>query len=236
MFVASDWHYTLKPGSSLYHLSDTYVREPFNNIRKSFEKLALASIFSELVLKAGSQQEGAQEGYGDLFRLHSNALFTLNECTQTDGEIPLLNAYVAKLLQWSGNQPRLHSCLECGILLEEIASDAQVNCLITNASWICLKCSAVDTRHIRNRGTESLAHSMLKLSARVVGDFQTSLKTPIRQVTAQFRAPLNEHRELFKFSEALYTYHIPGFDKKPLNGLRFLGLKSSLQFEAKNLQ
>ncbi|MEO5970112.1 MAG: DNA repair protein RecO, partial [Bdellovibrionia bacterium] len=137
LFVASDWHFSLKPGASLYHLSDTLVREPFNNIRKNFEKLTLASIFSELMLKTSfqeiGQQEGDQQGGGDLFRLHSNALTTLNEDNKTDIEIPLLNAYVAKLLQWSGNQPRLHSCLECGILLEEIAPHMEVNCLIANA-------------------------------------------------------------------------------------------------------
>ena len=224
LFVASEWHFSLKPGSSLYQLSEALVREPFDHIRKSFEKLTLASIFSELALRASVPEIGQEGGRSDLFRLHSNALFTLNETTQTDIEIPLLNAYVAKLLQWSGNQPRLQSCLECGILLEEISPHVEVNCLIANACWICLKCSAKGTRHIKNREGESLAHSMLKLSALVVGDFQTCLRTPIRQVAAKLKASVEEHRNLFKYSEALYIYHIPGFDKKALNGLRFLGL------------
>jgi DNA repair protein RecO len=216
LFVASDWHFSLKPGANLYNLSETWVREPFNNIRKSFEKLTLASIFSELMLKSSVKQEGVQEGSTDLFRLHSNALSALNESTDVDREIPLLNAYVAKLLQWSGSQPRLQSCLECGILLEDLAPDSEVNCLIADASWVCLKCSGAET---------------LRLSALTMADFQTCLRTPMRQVSGKLKASLNEHRKLFKFSEALYTYHIPGFDQKALNGLRFLGLAPSKNYQ-----
>jgi DNA repair protein RecO len=224
LFVASDWQFSLKPGASLYHLSDTFVREPFDNIRKDFEKLTLASIFSELVLKASAQQSGQLEGGSDLFRLHSNALSTLNEACLLGLEIPLLNAYVAKLLQWSGNQPRLQSCLECQRLLEDLDPKSQVKCVIANASWVCPQCSAQATRHIRDREGESLAHSMLGLSVLALTDFLMCLRTPIRQVVTKFKASLQDHRELFKLSEALYSYHIPGFDKKPLNGLRFLGL------------
>jgi DNA repair protein RecO len=224
LFVASNWDFTLKPGASLYHLSGAVVREPFDGIRKSFEKLTLASILSEIVIKASAQQGAEIQGGGDLFRLHSNALYFLNETPQADWEIPFLNAYMAKLLQWSGNQPRIQSCLQCSVLLDEIRPESRLKCILSSASWVCPECSSTTTRHIQNREDETLCQSMISVTARALGDFQMSFVTPIRQVVSRIQASKAEHQELFVFSEALFAYHIPGLDRKRLNGLRFLGL------------
>jgi hypothetical protein len=59
-------------------------------------------------------------------------------------------------------------------------------------------------------------------------DFLMSLVSPIRQIPAHASASLEDHKYLFKFIEALLVYHIPGFDRTPMKGLRFLGLESNL--------
>jgi hypothetical protein len=55
-------------------------------------------------------------------------------------------------------------------------------------------------------------------------DIHLSMTYPIRQAIHQFHALADEHRQLFRFLEALFTYHVPGFDQKSLKKLRFLDL------------
>ena len=268
-FAASEWIFTLKPGAELYSLREASIREPFEGLRKSFEKLSLASALNELMLKLAPQNEPCEE----LFRLHSNALAAINEkeaippaaSAYGDSEVILLNAYLGKLLQWSGNQPRLQSCLHCGVLLETLDPQVDLSCNVMDAGWICPKCREQGTYYsvpenvfgmkiqisssqktfleplapkglsgslyLQNHQNKSFHLSSLRVKSIALYDLHLSLYTPIRKVSSLIQASPAAHRQLFKFLEALYVYHIPGFDQKPLKSLRFLGLESTAQHQ-----
>ncbi len=225
IFAASDWMMTLKAGAELHHLLETHLRNSFEELRTDFTRLSLASVFNELMIKLAPKNEPCP----DLFRLHSNALSTLSLLKETQREIPLLNTYLVKVLQWSGNQPRIHSCFLCQTPLSEIPLETELSCLIADAGWICEKCRYQETRHIRERAGNLFQHTLLRITPASLWDFHLCLQLPIRQAPLHFKATLEEHKALFKFIEALYVYHIPGFDQKPINSLRFLGLESTLQ-------
>ena len=219
IFAASEWHFTLRPNADLCMLSEAHIREPFAGLRGDFTKLAVGSALNELILKMAPQHESSL----DLFKLHSNALSVLS--TAPDGsELAILNAYLAKLLQWSGSQPRLHSCLQCGVELESLAPQAEMNCLVADAGWVCPDCCANSTRHIQGQSTEGqkLHHTLLKLNKESIQDFQLSLSIPIKQVPQKIRVKTEKQRELFQFLEGLLIYHIPGFDRLPIKSLRFI--------------
>jgi DNA repair protein RecO len=218
-FTASEWIFTLKPGAELYTLTEVNVRRSYEGLRQSFERLSLASVLNELMLKLTPHHEPCVE----LFRLHSNALAAIEECDKTEFEIPLLNAYLAKLLQWSGSQPRLNVCLQCAQPLEGLPQNEELTCLVNNAGWICQTCRQKETLHIRAREDETIQHLLLRVSVAALKDLQMSLNIPIRQILVHFQANSKQHQELFKFLEALFIYHVPGFDQKPLKSMRFLG-------------
>lgn len=225
-FTAAEWLFTLKPGSELYQLSEAHVREAFEGLRKTFERLSLASVLTELMLKMAPQHSPSEE----LFRLHSNALAVLNDpTTPAEAEIPILNAYLGKLLQWSGNQPRLHSCLHCGVEHQTLAPLTPLSCVITDAGWTCPTCRINEGRNLQLRHGSHFQYIHLRVTPLALQDLHTSLSIPIRKIPAVLKAPLQQHRELFLFLEALLVFHIPGFDKQPLKGLRFLGLASSTE-------
>lgn len=228
LFAASEWLFVDKPGADLARLDEAQIRRSYEGIHKDFEKLSLASVFSEFMLRLAPKNEAAPE----LFRLHSNALAALEELdlsNGTDSLIQLLNGYLAKLLQWSGSQPQLQRCHGCQKPLNEMDDDASLNCLIAEAAWICPSCRAGGTQHVTQG---NLNAAQLRVSPMAILDFLMCLVSPIRQVPTHARASKEEHKNLFLFIEALFAYHLQGFDKKPLNGLRFLGLESNLLLQA----
>jgi DNA repair protein RecO (recombination protein O) len=202
IFSASDWLFKLKPGSELYFLHEAHLRYPFEGLRKTFETFSIASAFNEIMLQIAPQQEACPE----LFRLHANALFGLDKTSQVKNALHLLNAYLAKILQWSGHQPQLFHCLQCKTPASEMPPDAELSCIISNASWMCPQCKPSGTYF----GT---------LTPPILQDFQNSLTQPIRQVSSQMQSSEAEHLKLFRFLEALLIYHLPGFEQ-PLKSLR----------------
>ncbi len=247
-FVASQWIYSWKPGAELAQLSEAEVKEAFEDIRKNFELFSVASALNELMLRLAPQNEACP----DLFRLHSNALVALNELagsfaaqtTLQGPQISLLNAYLAKLLQWCGNQPRLTSCSICGIMLSQILdqilkktdSEAELSCTIASAGWVCPQCRTQETRHVSMGEREGVQfqHLALRITPLAIVDFHSCLSFPIRKVIPEMKASYQEHQQLFKFLEALFIYHVPGFDKTPIKSLRFLDLESNLKFAESN--
>ena len=229
-FVASVWHFSEKPGAELLILHEAEVKMSFEGLRADFEKLAMASVFNELMLKLAPHRTEALE----LFKLHSNALLALESAEKAD--IRLLNGYMAKLLQWSGNQPQLLGCMHCQTPLQNVDPEISVSCVVQDAGWVCSSCRTEDTKHLRERGQQSFDRTMLRITPIGIADFLTSLTVPIRQIIGATHASDDEHRELFKFMEALFIYHIPGFDLKPLKGLRFLDLESNSLQPPKNLR
>jgi DNA repair protein RecO len=229
-FVASEWLFVEKPGADLARLDEALIKRSFEGIRKDFERLSLASVFSEFMLRIAPKNEICS----DLFRLHSNALAALEELPPMGVEssrsiLLLLNGYLAKALQWSGNQPQLQSCHGCQRSLDTLAPEDSVTCLIADAAWMCPNCRVSATAHIKNRGDQGFQAAQIRTTPLAIIDFLMSLVSPIRQIPTHALATREEHVDLFRFIEALFAYHLPGFDQKPLNGLRFLGLESNLQ-------
>ncbi len=248
LFAASDWIFTTRPGSDLAHLSEAKIRESFSQLQADFSLLSVASALNEIMLRIAPQRQACP----DLFRLHSNALAALNDFAKrppserTISEVVFLNAYLAKLLQWNGSQPKLQSCIQCNTSLNDIPFDAELTCRISSAGWACPGC--------RQHSPESLAfqNSFIRVSPAAIRDLQFSLCFPIRQIfhpegwqkelQTQVRTDLKaestaspaEHADLFQFLEGLFAFHVPGFDQKPLKSLRFLGLKSNLILDPKS--
>ncbi len=211
LFTASDWIFTQRPGTEFFHLTEAHVRKSFDQLPKNFENLAIASTFNEVILRVAPPGEKCPE----LFKLHSNALSTLNASPSSQSGFPLLNAYFGKILQCNGNQPQFHRCLACKIPLESIKNRLDpIFCRIIDASWVCSACYSTQAQLFPD-------HS-ITLSVLSIQDFQISLHLPIRQVAEQTRASLSEHIHLFQFLRALFVYHIPGFEKAPMKSLRFL--------------
>src|ERR1700746_1867792 len=51
LFAASEWLFVDKPGADLARLDEAQIRRSFEGIHKDFEKLSLASVFSEFMLR-----------------------------------------------------------------------------------------------------------------------------------------------------------------------------------------
>lgn len=219
-FVASEWSFSQKPGADLLLLQEAIVKRSFEGLRADFERLSLASVFNELMMRVAPKGEACP----DLFKLHANALAALEELPGTGVDLALLNGYLAKVLQWSGSQPQLHACLGCQSSADEIPPGTMVSCVVADAGWVCENCRANHTHHVReNSGMGSL----MRVTPAAIQDFFASLSVPIRQVAAHAHAPHRDHQALFKFLEALFVFHVPGFDRQPLKGLRFLELEST---------
>lgn len=219
LFTASEWIFTQRPGSELVHLTEAHVRMSFDQLPQNFDRLSLASTFNELILRMAPQGDSCLE----LFKLHSNALYELNEAAPSfRTEIILLNAYFGKMLQWSGSQPQLHACLRCKVSLDSVMNSIELDCRVTDAGWICTECRSGNNAGNNIENENTFENSALKLTPLSIRDFQMYLSTPIRQVVARTQASPREHQQLFRFLHALYLYHIPGFEEKPLKSLRFL--------------
>ncbi len=225
-FAASTWRISLKPGADLYHLEEATIRKSFEGLRRNFELLSLASVFNELMLRMAPEREASL----DLFKLHSNALALLEEMALQNGGLSapdprlvlaLLNAYLAKLLQWNGTQPQLLRCLGCERSLLDFSSDTRLRCHISVACWTCPDC-----RDVRPDGAEDYApgfqHRFFEATQAAVGDFYIGLSAPIRKMSELAQGSLEDEKLLFSLLESLMIYHVPGFDRTPLKGLRFI--------------
>lgn len=226
LFTASEWEFSQRSeGADLYHLQEARAIRTHEGLRTHFAKMAMASLLGELMLRVSPEREACV----DLFKLHANALSALDEIDAEVPPIAFLNGYLAKLLQWSGNQPRLQQCLECSRTLQSLWQQDAPACLaviVQEAGWICEECRRGGVLHVRSR-SEGQGVEMLEVGADAMADFFMSLVTPIRQVAATAHAGDESHRALFRVLEALMIYHVPGFDRLPLNSLKFLGLESS---------
>lgn len=223
-FVASEWSFVDKPGAELLRLEEAVVKRSYEGFRGDFERLTLASVMNEIMIKVAPQREPCP----DLFKLHANALAHLEEHALKKAapeSLALLNGYFTKVLQWSGNQPQLSACMGCGLGIESLSHEQSLTCVVADAGWVCVNCRKTETHHVRERQGQSFAHSSIRITPAAVLDFQMSLEVPIRQIPLQARASEKDHKDLFQFLEALAVYHLPGFDHTPLKGLRFIGLE-----------
>lgn len=229
-FAAAEWRFVERPGGELVRVEEAVIRRGYEGLRLDFERLALASVFNELLLKIAPERQPAPE----LFRLHANALALLDDQAKA-GEPParlslyrLLNGYLAKLLQLQGNQPPIAACLGCEKSLLELPEHETLACSIADAAWLCPTCRTQSARHLQaSTSTGSLpglgfSNTQLRVSVRAFIDFLASLQTPVRKLPETLNASLAEHEELLRFLEGVLTFHVPGFDRARLKGLQFL--------------
>lgn len=225
-FTASEWKIVERPGAELFRLEGAELKRSFEGLRKDFQRLALASAWSELMLRVAPEREPCPE----LFRLHSNALAVLEELpnvVRPGSEIALLTSYMAKILQWGGHQPQIQQCLGCQKPLESLDPNREVTCVVGEAAWLCLVCRDIETgsaRHVTRREEQGFQQLFLRVAPVALQDFLLGMTTPIRQVPEHFQARPDQLKGLFAFLEALFVYHLPGFDRTPLKSLRFLDL------------
>ena len=244
-FTASEWLFAQKPGADLARLEEASIRRSFEGLRADFERLSIASVMNEMMLRTAPRYEPCP----DLFRLHSNALAWLEDevgtlraaspspalrpapppGTVSGEDLSLLNGYLTKLLQWSGNQPQLGACMSCAIPIQRLSPEASLTCIVADAGWICPECRTHETRHVRDREGQYFSHAHLKLTPGAVRDFHQSLSLPIRQIPSSSQASRVEHLALFRFLEALFVYHMPGYERAPLKSLRFLDLSEPVR-------
>lgn len=225
-FTAATWRISERAGANLLHVEEATIRKSFEGLRNDFEILALASVFNELMLRLAPERENCS----DLFKLHSNALTLLEELavTSTVEKAPdprillaLLNSYLSKILQWNGTQPQLLRCLGCERSLLDFSAETKLRCHISVACWTCPNCLGAipDTAADYAPG---FRHRFFEATQSAIGDFYIGLTTPIRKVPELAQASLNDQKLLFNVMESLLIYHVPGFDRTPLKGLRFL--------------
>jgi DNA repair protein RecO len=216
-FAAAEWRFNERPGAELVRIDEAIIRRGYEGLRLDFERLALASVFNELMLKAAPERQPAPE----LFRLHANALALLEEDAKAGASadplslIRLLNAYIAKLLQLLGSQPSIAACLRCEKSLLELPQDEELACSVADAGWVCGSCRRIE-------GSSQFHDLRQRVTVRAFIDFLASLQTPVRKLSECLAAGLAEHRSLQSFLEGVLAYHLPGFDRERLKGLKFL--------------
>ena len=147
-FVASEWLFTEKPGAEILYLQEAVVKRSFEGLRSDFERLSMASVFSELMLRIAPKASPARSSSG-CTRTRSR----LSRSSRATGaELSLLNGYLAKVLQWSGSQPQLQACLGCGTPVDALEPQLALSCVVADAGWVCENCRGSHTHHVQGRG------------------------------------------------------------------------------------
>lgn len=233
IFCASEWNFKMREGTEFGFLDEAQMKWPFEAIRKDFKSLALASTFNEIVLKLALPVESGE----DLFRIHSNALKALEEILPFSEDrrefcyLVLLNAYIAKLLQWSGHQPQLSYCQKCRKPLQDFVGHPDLSLIfrVDTAQWHCFPCEQAHPPPSHSPSSVSGSYKKT-LSPEGCGELLRMLTKPFRQLSQEPSiASKKQLLELFEVLEAVLIYHIPGFDRSPLKSLRFLDLQSNEQ-------
>jgi len=222
-FAASTWRIADRTTGDLYRVEDATIRKDFAGLRKDFEILSLASVFNELMLRLAPEREPCL----DLFKLHSNALALLEELADTGNPIEprillaLLNAYLSKVLQWNGTQPSLLRCLGCSKSLLDFSAETRLRCHVSVACWTCPSCRDTKPDSAADYAP-GFQHQYFEATQAAIGDFYIGLSSPIRKMSELSQGSLEDQKLLFSLLESLLIYHVPGFDRTPLKGLRFL--------------
>ncbi len=204
-FTASEWQFSFKPGADLASLTEASVRHGFEPIRGDFDRLTLASLFAEILLKLIQPGQPVPE----LFKLYGNALSAIEEW---GASFALLNAFMSKILQWSGQQPQWQACAVCSKSLQDVLkenSETELRIRLGEPSWVCAGVHASQTgRPIRELG--------ISLPARVVADALLFTVSPIRKSQESLIGSPAEHEALASALKELLVFHVPGFDRMEL--------------------
>lgn len=146
-FSCSQILFSQKPSAELGRIDEATIHYEFQDLHKDFEKLAAASVVSELCLKLLEPHVVSR----DVFVLVSNVLFALN-----GKMMPLLAvvAFLSKLLRILGYPPSFLRCVQCGKAAHEIMN-AQIESSTPLFFWVseaggmaCYKCVGHHNRRV----------------------------------------------------------------------------------------
>jgi DNA repair protein RecO len=222
-FSAATWSLVEREGASLFRLDEAVLKKGFEGLRRHFESLCVASCFTEIMLKIAPENEASL----DLFKLHSNALFGLEEKALAVESMDLLsiyqilNAYFAKLLHWNGTQPQIMKCLSCERSILDFEPDTIFRASMVTAGWVCPDCKSYSFE-LPDQESLPLHRKFLTLTQRATGDFAFALTHPIRKCFEVFEGNLEDQRNLYQLLLALLHYHVPGFDRAPMKSLSMM--------------
>lgn len=222
LFVASEWRWVDRPGADLARLEEAVIRRPFVSIRRDVGRLAMASAWSEILMKVAPERQAAPE----LFRLHANALAALDDALE--GPRALLERYLLKILQASGAQPNLGACLSCAAPGAGLDPAESLACLVADAGWICPTCRQSTTRHLRaSDGTAMGERLPTRLTARAVSRLIEALSGPMRRgrtdpAGAVELGDSRDNEPTTDFLLALMEFHLPGFDRRQIRSFSFV--------------
>lgn len=209
-FGISEWRFVRKQGAELVRLDQATIHVSFPLIRTDLDRLAVASTMNETILKTIPQDHAVRE----IFLLHSGAFQVLESLPPEDASRvypALLNTYLMKILQWSGLQPQLTSCLACEKPLGA-ETPGVLSALVQDAGWICCE----------SRG------GLHEIRTEAIKDLLSNLSRSIRKFQSHPMIPGEWHIEIFRWIESLMRFHIPGLDQYPMKSLRFLPWNQSL--------
>jgi len=230
-FSVSLWTMASRKRGEFYRIEEADLKKSFSKVQESFELMSLASVFIELILRVAPEDERAPE----LFQLLFNGLSAVESLP---GEVihlnSLLNAFLLKILQWSGTQPSIHSCRSCDVPLIEDShllagisnpqEDPELTCLVSEAGWICPKCRAETHWHLMRN------EFALSIPATGLLDLYAFTQTPIRQCVTSGHASEHTHELVTQYLLRFMLFHLPGTDRSPLRSLKFVDSKAAQLF------
>jgi recombinational DNA repair protein (RecF pathway) len=146
-------------------------------------------------------------------------------CNSRISSMPRLSnlCFLSKILQWNGTQPQLQKCLGCERSLLDFTPDTVFRCHISIACWTCPGCRSVKPDSSEHY-TQGFDYRFFEATQAAIGDFYLGLTHPIRQILDVTHSAPKDQKLLFNLLISLLQYHVPGFDKKSLSALPFLGL------------
>lgn len=206
LFTAGDWHFTLKPHREIHWLQEVQVRYAYPGLRKDYDRYTLASFCNEILLKLDFEVDMSPQ----LFRTYTSTLKSIEILKNPEHFFALLNAFLGKILQISGNLPLFHHCSSCEVSFKEEAlahSSEMLLLSVDDGGWICQNC----LNKAQTTATTS-SKTWLAVPITTLLDFFTFQQTAILQVEKISTEPSIHHQKLFDFLLRFLRFHLPGFE------------------------
>lgn len=203
LFTAANWEIAWKEEADLHRLDKAETQRAFPKLAKDYGKFTLACAFGELALRLSHPDQPAPE----LFRLLSNALVALEELPEYDPRI--LTAFFSKSLQLAGSSPGFLTCSGCGKELVSLQPTDEVSLSLERGFFTCPDCMS-----------GAAPGEFVKVA--VVYDFMKAQELPIRKFIEHALGSRADHRAFQGILERFAAFHVPGFDRTPLQSFKMI--------------
>jgi len=207
-FSISEWQFQCNESTGSIRVDKAELIKSFSGIQKNWEKYAVASFVTEVILLSASEDESTRK----LFQLYTNTLMRIEECHSNEELFVVSNAYLYKHLQWAGLQPSLHHCLGCQTSKEDTRHNNHYLAEPKSGGWYCIKCSS-KLHHAHSEHSTALSFDDLE-SIYYYG------KTPIRKIRSD-RLEAVQSQKIFNFLIYMLFFHAPNIDIQKLKTLSF---------------